>query len=304
MKAYRTVSLEALSAIAGLMPIDHAISLYTDIRAISRGLPTNAVIAQPKKTETPIKTRGIHPTDSHIQVDMTGGEDTAEVSIYTDRSKTEHHVGAGMVAVKNSREVHIETQRLNIECTVFQAELCGIGMAVDWIQNQRKGTSSYAIRVDSKAALLAITNKHSTHPLATDTRRKIIELRTTTTITFHSIKGHTGLKGDKRADYLAKTVMSYNSNITYDAIPVSRGKQLLEDYYTQIWDATYINTRKASHTKSLIPSIFQRKSLPLWPNHILTQLLTNHDCFRSYLHKMKKVPTPLYSCPEKIKQMA
>ena len=63
-----------------------------------------------------------------------------------------------MVAVKNSREVHIETQRLNIECTVFQAELCGIGMAVDWIQNQRKGSSSYAINVDSKAALLAIAN--------------------------------------------------------------------------------------------------------------------------------------------------
>ena len=44
-KAYRTVSLEALSAFAGLMPIDHAISPYKDIRAISRGLPTNTVIA-------------------------------------------------------------------------------------------------------------------------------------------------------------------------------------------------------------------------------------------------------------------
>ena len=54
-KAYRTVSLEALSAIAGLMPIDQAISLYKDIRAISRGLPTNAVIAQLKKIETPLK---------------------------------------------------------------------------------------------------------------------------------------------------------------------------------------------------------------------------------------------------------
>jgi hypothetical protein len=55
-KDYRTVSLEALSAIAGLMPIDQAISLYKDITAISRGLPTNAVIAQLKKIETPIKT--------------------------------------------------------------------------------------------------------------------------------------------------------------------------------------------------------------------------------------------------------
>jgi ribonuclease HI len=68
-------------------------------------------------------------------------------------------------------------------------------------------------------------------------------------------KGHIGLKGNERADYLAKTVASYNPNITYDAVPVSRGKQLLEDSYTQIWDATYINSRKISHTKLLIPSI-------------------------------------------------
>jgi hypothetical protein len=57
-------------------------------------------------------------------------------------------------------------KRLNTECTIFQAKLCRIGMAVDWIQNQWKGTSSYAINVDSKAAILAIANKHSTHLLA------------------------------------------------------------------------------------------------------------------------------------------
>ena len=125
------------------MPIDQAISLYKDIRAICRSLPTNAVIAQLKKIETPIKTRGIHQIDSHIHVELTGAEGTAEVSIYADGSKTEHHVGRGMFAIKNSREFHIETQRLNIECTVFQAELCGISMAVDWIQNQRRGTSLY-----------------------------------------------------------------------------------------------------------------------------------------------------------------
>jgi len=167
-----------------------------------------------------------------------------------------------MVAVKNSREVHIETQRQYRMYSISSRAMRNWhGSGLD--QNQQKGTSSYPIHVDSKAALLAIANKLSTHPLAVDTRRKIIELWMTTTITFHWIKGHTGLKGNKRADYLAKTVASYNPNITYDAIPVSRGKQLLEDYYSQIWDATYINSGKASHTKPLIPAIFRRKSLSL-----------------------------------------
>jgi len=36
----------------------------------------------------------------------------------------------------------------------------------------------------------------------------------------------------------------------------------------------------------------------------LQQFLTNHGCFRSYLHKRNKAPTPLCSCPEKAEQTA
>jgi hypothetical protein len=84
--------------------------------------------------------------------------------IYTDGSKTENHVGSSMVAVKNSHKIHIETHRLNIICAVFQAEIHRTILAIDWILSQRKKTSSYAINVDSKAALLATANKHTTHP--------------------------------------------------------------------------------------------------------------------------------------------
>jgi len=60
-KAYKTVSHEALSAIAGIMPIEQAVHLFKDIRAICRGKPTNSVINVLKKIEMPIKIRGIHP---------------------------------------------------------------------------------------------------------------------------------------------------------------------------------------------------------------------------------------------------
>jgi ribonuclease HI len=177
-----------------------------------------------------------------------------------------------MVAVKDSRELHINTPRLSIMCTVFQAELYGISMAIDWIQSQEKKTSSYAINVDSAVALAVATSL------------KTIELRNSTLITFHWAKGHAGLKGNERADYLAKTVAIYNTTIAYDAIPVIRGKQLLEDYYTKIWNAIYVNFAYASHTELFIFTIFHRLSLSLWPNFLLTKFLTNHGSFRSYLH--------------------
>jgi ribonuclease HI len=102
-------------------------------------------------------------------------------------------------------------------------------MAIDWIQSQGKKTSSYVINIDSKVALLAIVNKHTTHPLAITNRLKTTELRNSTSITFHCVKGHTGVKGNERADYLAKTVASYNTTITYDIIRIIRGKQSLEE---------------------------------------------------------------------------
>jgi hypothetical protein len=133
---------------------------------------------------------------------------------------------------------------------------------------------------------------------------KTIELRNSTSITFHWVKGHAGLKGNERADYLAKIAASYDTTIAYDTIPINRGKQILEEYYITIWNATYINSANASHTKLFIPTIFHRLSLPLWPKFILTQFLINHGSFRSYLHKMNKTPSSTCSCPDKAVQTA
>jgi len=175
-------------------------------------------------------------------------------------------------------------------------------MAVEWIQRQRQKSPSYAINVDSKTAVLAIANKRKTHPLAVAIRKKIIELRTSTSLTFHWVKAHAGLRGNERADYLARTAVSYNTTIAYNAIPLNRGKQLLEEHYIEIWNATYIDCTNASHTKQFIPTIPRRLSLSLWPNFTLTHFLTNHGKFRSYLHKMKKTSSPTCNCPERAVQ--
>lgn len=195
-------------------------------------------------------------------------------------------------------------KRLDIECSIFQAELLGIQMATEWIELQKDVTSSYAIHVDSQAALLAIANRKTTNPLAIQIRKKLIFLKKTRKIDLHWVKGHAGLRGNERADYLAKIAASYKTTIDYNSIPITRGKQLLKEYYESIWNLIYTKSNDAFHTKKFIPNIPYRLSLSLWPNHITTQFLTNHGPFKSYLHKMNKAASPYCNCPEKSLQTA
>jgi cation transport ATPase len=133
-------------------------------------------------------------------------------------------------------------------------------MAMKWIQSQRRGVSACAINVDSKATLLTIANKQTTHPLATAIREKIINLRHSTSKTLQWVKGHAGLKGNERADCLAKTAASYCATTAYHKIPINQFKKLLEEHYTKIWNARYQNSANASNTKFLF---LQSTSTPL-----------------------------------------
>ncbi|PSN33717.1 hypothetical protein C0J52_26526 [Blattella germanica] len=48
------------------------------------------------------------------------------------------------------------------------------------------------------------------------------------------IKGHSGVRGNERADHIAKSTATQIHNIVYDAIPILQGKQLVRDYYNKI----------------------------------------------------------------------
>ncbi|KAJ4449349.1 hypothetical protein ANN_00747 [Periplaneta americana] len=177
---------------------------------------------------------GIHSIDNIINVDFSGKVSSTNVQLFTDDSKTEEHVGAEVAAIQKSLEIYTETQRLGNECTVFQAELIGIKMAIDCIISQRKDKTSYGIHIDSQAALHAVANKRMTQPIAVYIRKKMIDLKNTTEISLIRNKHHSGIKGNERAEYLAKTAARYRNTIQYNSIPLPLSKRLIQNYYINI----------------------------------------------------------------------
>ena len=79
------------------------------------------------------------------------------------------------------------------------------------------------------------------------------------------------MKGNESADYLAKIAASCITTTAYVAIPINRGKQMLEDYYINIWNATYIHYVNASHTKLFIPTIFPSPLTQLHSHTVLNK---------------------------------
>ena len=93
------------------MPINLAIRLNNDNKVLTKGLPTEAINMELRNIETPSRERGIHPKDNKISVDTSGQIGQASVLIFTDGSKTDGHVGAGVVAVKGSNEIFTGVKR-------------------------------------------------------------------------------------------------------------------------------------------------------------------------------------------------
>lgn len=62
-----------------------------------------------------------------------------------------------------------------------------------------------------------------------------------------------------------------------------------------IWQAEWEKVPVSSWTKHLFLTVKSALEAPLFANFFLTQALTGHGVFGSYLHKIGKLPTP--NCP-------
>lgn len=208
-RAYHTVSLNSALVLAGVLPLDLRIREAASLYRIKKGTAVPGLGDREIERPTPA-IEAPHPARiSQMELITLRNQDDVDansscaVKIFTDGSKMDGKVGAALSMWEGDTETKTIKLCLPSYCTVYQAELLAICVATRKIKDHKANT--FAIYSDSMSALQTVINTGTFHPLATETRENISYItQQNKALSLFWIKAHVGLKGNERADHLAK----------------------------------------------------------------------------------------------------
>jgi ribonuclease HI len=148
------------------------------------------------------------------------------IQIYTDGSKNEQRVGAGVAIFSGQKLITKLQYKLDSRCSNNQAEQLAIVKALETLETieiEEIKPHTAIILTDSRISLDSIKNGYNHSHLTEETRKRLTKLeRTNWKITFAWVKAHAGILGNELADQLAKAAARSKSNtICYNRIPLS-----------------------------------------------------------------------------------
>jgi ribonuclease HI len=127
------------------------------------------------------------------------------IQIFTDGSKSDLGVGAGIAIFRLGNHLKSLQYKLDKQCTNNQAEQLAILRALEYIENLQTDDKTPTIYTDSQMTLVSLKNTTNHTFLIEVIRKKLTEMETTNwTIQFCWGKAHFGIQGNELADTLVK----------------------------------------------------------------------------------------------------
>ena len=308
IRGYRTVSYESAVTIAGLTPIDIKICEKNNIFQIKHQKYGSICGLNCQLMERNIEfSKRSHPALSPNIIVIKGDHNSYDYDfeVFTDGSKLETNVGSSFVVYKENSVYLTGISRIGTLCSVFQSELIAIRSAIQSIINLNTNSTN-TIKVlfltDSQSAISAIKQFNNSHPLVIDIKNLIKSCDNSIVFHFKWIKGHSGIDGNERADQMAKLAANLDQSLSvYNLYPLSFAKNHFKTETIKEWQQFWSSTTKGSQTKQFFPDIRDRLRMKSFkPNFIISQYLSGHGNFGSYLKRFKLRSSDVCDCGEDI----
>ena len=181
----------------------------------------------------------------------------------------------------------------------FQAELLALKMALLYLLDS---LPTYQIRIfsDSLSSLMAIQDRDSDAPLVLEIQDILVQLRQLEVrVKISWVKAHVGIPGNERADELAKRCWTDEAEPVEINAPLSFAKRHLRLLERSEWNSEWITATNGSWTRKIFPTIeHRRKAGAFQLDFVLTQFLSGHGKFGSYLTRFTRRDEPSCNCGE------
>lgn len=300
LRAYRTISHNSSVTLSGFIPIIDKITEmvhYYNCKTEKVILINN--IKAPVESKITHTTR--HPSKTPIiRTFASDDESNMDLNIYTDGSKSELGTGCAFVIYELGEEIFSSKIKLSAHCSAYQAELKAIEEALMKLVTLKDRLTGWKIliRSDSLSALKALQDTQCGSPLVRSMHGSLCELQEGAVYVFFQwVRGHQGVVGNERADFLAKESLLAKTAQKYKEISRITVKHTLRQETIQTMRNTYF-TFSTDFFTNFFPTydslykFLQFKTI----NYIDVQFFTGHGNFNQYLHRFNLITSPACPC--------
>ena len=174
--------------------------------------------------------------------------------IYTDGSKQDKKVGAAAFFPKAPDES--KKIRLPENSSIFSAELVGIILALRKVKELEGKIKNFVIMTDGLSALQSLANPNPNNNFIKRILNILVSINSNVKIHFIWIPGHVGIKGNERADKLAKEALAQTCQQS-KILEFSDLKALTNSYINSLWQEEW-NLEVGNKLREIIPRLTER----------------------------------------------
>lgn len=201
----------------------------------------------------------------------------ADIEVYTDGSKGEAGVGAGVIVIKDGSQEEY-SQKLNDLASVFTAELLAIKMGLERIERYHNKTC--ILYSDSMSSLQAIQSAKVEDERIGVIYETLQRLSTQNTkISFCWIPGHAGIRGNEIVDKVAKRACRLPQLVSQE-VQSSDCKNYIKSKIRESWETRWRELPDNKKLKSIQDGVSKKiMKLPRRDEIKLTRMRIGHTHF-------------------------